>query len=283
MRGVQRRRRLKLRLLCGPRCASPALALRTKYVDKSGMRDPRPTGEALRNTIYKRYTGRRMGPMRRMLYRVAAPTALGAARLWWHSCRSVKVVGEERLDSVLGTWPSFIPCYWHQHTLFCAQYLLAQQRRRALRVGFLISPSVDGELGAMILRRAGAYVIRGSSSRTGALALKEYFQALTRDQVSPVVSPDGPRGPRWQFKPGAILLAQMSGRPIVPMAYAASRAWFVHWDRFVLPKPLSRIVISIGEPCTVPRVLDAARMQALQLQMSAALRATFEQARAALT
>lgn len=246
------------------------------------MTETRPAGDALRNTIYKRYTGRRMGPMRRALYRVAAPLILGLARLWWHSCRIVAVVGEEHLDQVLERWPSFLPCYWHQHTLFCAQYLLRQQRRRALRVGFLISPSVDGELGAMVLRRAGAHVIRGSSSRTGALALKEYYQALTRDAVSPVVSPDGPRGPRFQFKPGAVLLAQMSGRPIVPMAYAASRAWFVHWDHFVLPMPFSRIVIAVGAPRTVPRVLDAARLESLQAEMAAALRATFESALAAL-
>jgi lysophospholipid acyltransferase (LPLAT)-like uncharacterized protein len=246
------------------------------------MSDSSPAGDALRNSIYKRYTGRRMGPMRRALYQVASPLILGIARLWWRSCRIVAVVGEEHLDAVLARWPSFLPCYWHQHTLFCAQYLLRQQRRRPLRVGFLISPSVDGELGAMILRRAGAHVIRGSSSRTGALALKEYYHALTRDAVSPVVSPDGPRGPRHQFKPGAVLLAQMSGRPIVPMTYAASRAWFVHWDRFVLPMPFSRIVIAIGTPRTVPRVLDAARLQELQIEMAGALRETFESARRAL-
>ena len=246
------------------------------------MSDPRPAGDNLRNNIYKRYTGRRMGPMRRALYRVAAPALFGLARLWWRSCRIVAVVGEQHLDAVLARWPTFLPCYWHQHTLFCAQYLLSQQQRRGLRVGFLISPSVDGELGAMVLRRAGGYVIRGSSSRTGALALKEYFQALTRDEVCPVVSPDGPRGPRFIFKPGAVLLAQMSGRPIVPMAYAASRAWFFHWDRFVLPVPFARIVIAIGAPRTVPRVLDAASMEALQIEMTAALKAAFAAARVKL-
>lgn len=247
------------------------------------MTDTRSAGDALRNSIYKRYTGRRMGPTRRLLYRLAAPAILGIARLWWRSCRIVAVVGEQHLDETLARWPSFLPCYWHQHTLFCAQYLLREQRRRPqLKVGFLISPSVDGELGAMILRRAEAHVIRGSSSRTGALALKEYYQALTRDAVSPVVSPDGPRGPRWQFKPGAVLLAQMSGRPIVPMAYAASRASFIHWDRFVLPWPFARIAIAIGAPRAVPRVLDAAQVEALQQEMAQALRETFQAARTAL-
>lgn len=246
------------------------------------MSEKGTAGSLLRNSIYRRYTGRRMSPPRRALYRIAAPLIHGIARLWWRSCRVVAVLGTEHLDATLARWPSFIPCYWHQHTLFCAQYLLREQSRRALRVGFLISPSVDGELGAMVLRRAGGHVIRGSSSRTGALALKEYYQALTRDAISPVVSPDGPRGPRFQFKPGAVLLAQMSGRPIVPMAYAASRAWFIHWDRFVLPVPFCRIAIAIGEPRTVPRVLGAERLSELQSEMAAALKSTFAAARAAL-
>jgi len=126
-------------------------------------------GGALRNTIYRRLTRsqRRMGPMRRALYAIAAPILVALVRLGWRSCRVVAVVGEEHLDAV----------------------------------------------------------IRGSSSHTGAQALKGYFQALMREQVSPVINPDGPRGPRFKFKLGAVLLSQLSGRPMLPLAYAASRAW----------------------------------------------------------
>ena len=80
--------------------------------------------------------------------------------------------------------------------------------------------------------------------------MKEYFQALMREQVSPVLNPDGPRGPRFKCKPGAVLLAQMSHRPLLPLAYAASHAWLVHWDKFVLPWPFARIAVAIGEPMT---------------------------------
>jgi lysophospholipid acyltransferase (LPLAT)-like uncharacterized protein len=103
-----------------------------------------------------------------------------------------------------------------------------------------------------------------------------------REQVSPAITPDGPRGPRFQFKPGAILLAQMSGRPMLPIAYAASRAAQVGWDGFVLPLPFARIAIAIGAPREVPRVLDAAGVAALQAEMQDSLRATFNAARAAL-
>jgi hypothetical protein len=240
--------------------------------------------EAMRNTIYQRRTlsSRRLSRRRRLLYALAAPAIVGIARLWWRSCRIVAVVGEEHLTAVLARMPSFMPCYWHQHHLFMARYLLAAQRRFGIRIGFLASPSVDGELGAMIIRRAGAQVIRGSSSHTGALALKDCFLALTREQISPVINPDGPRGPRFKFKAGALLLAQLSGRPIVPMAYAASRAWRFHWDRFVLPWPGARIVVAIGAPREVPRDLDTTALAALQVEMEQELRQTFAAARARL-
>jgi lysophospholipid acyltransferase (LPLAT)-like uncharacterized protein len=241
-------------------------------------------GSALRNTIYRRgkRSGLHLSRMRRVVYFVAAPTILALVRLWWRSCRIVAVVGEQHLDAALAQAPSFLPCYWHQHQLFCSRYLLLAQRGRRLRIGFLVSPSKDGELGAMIVRRADGVVIRGSSTHTGALALKGYFEALVREQVSPIINPDGPRGPRFKFKPGAILLAQMSGRPMLPLAYAASRAWLVHWDRFVLPVPFCRIAIAIGPPRQVPRVLDAAGMQAITLEMEQGLHQTFRSARAAL-
>ena len=90
----------------------------------------------------------------------------------------------------------------------------------------------------MIVRKLGGEVIRGSSTHTGARALRDYYQALAHEGISPAITPDGPRGPPWKFKPGAMLLAQLSQRPMIPLSYAASRAWKIKWDRFVIPKPL---------------------------------------------
>ena len=241
-----------------------------------------PDGGGLRNTFYRKVTrsGRSMTPARRLLYRLAAPLGIGIIRAWWLTCRVVAVRGAEHLEEALAKAPSLIPCYWHQHQLYCAKYLLEQRAR--MKVGWLISPSVDGELGAMMVRRVGGSVIRGSSSHTGARALRDYYQALAKEDVSPVITPDGPRGPRFRFKPGAILLAQMSGRPILPMAYAASRAWRVKWDRFVIPVPLSRIAVAIGPPRYVPRTLDAAALEKLQGEMEQELRRTYELARSVL-
>ena len=246
------------------------------------MTDTGPGGE-LRNTLYKTVTrsGRRMTRARRTLYAVAVPLGLAIIRLWWLTCRVRHIDGDENLTAALAQAPSLVPCYWHQHQLFCARYLL-ERRSLGLVPGWLISPSVDGELGAMMVNRIGARAIRGSSSHTGARALRDYYLALVKDNISPVVTPDGPKGPRFKFKPGAILLAQMSGRPMLPMAYAASRAWLIQWDKFVIPVPFARISIAIGKPRYVARVLDAAGIETLQREMELELKQLFVKACAGL-
>ncbi len=227
---------------------------------------------------------RRLTWQRRLAYRLLAPVVLAVLRFWWASCRIVKVTGAEHFDAALALAPSMLPCYWHQHELFCGRWLLGQ-RAKGLKLGFLISPSVDGEVPAMIARRLGAEVIRGSSTHTGARALRDYYNLLVKEQVSPVITPDGPKGPRFRFKPGGILLAQISGRPLLPMAYAASRAWFVSWDKFVIPWPFARIAIAVGAPRIVPRGFaanDPVAMAALQAELEAELHRLAREAKAAL-
>ena len=237
----------------------------------------------LRNTIYRTTTRscRRMTRARRALYAIAVPLAIGVIRLWWQLCRVVRIEGVVHLEEALARAPSLVPCYWHQHQLYCGKFL-TEQRSRGLAPGWLISPSVDGELGAMMVRRFGGAVIRGSSTHTGARALRDYYQALVRENISPVITPDGPRGPRCKFKPGALLLAQMSGRPILPMSYAASRAWLIKWDRFVIPWPFARIAIALGPPRYVPRVTDAAALERLQGELEAELARLFRLAQQSL-
>jgi lysophospholipid acyltransferase (LPLAT)-like uncharacterized protein len=271
-----------LRILGGRQPIHPEVAL--------SMTEPDSGGGGLRNSIYRRVSRsqRRMTASRRFAYALIVPLGMGLIRLWWASCRVVKVEGQAHLDAALEKAPSLVPCYWHQHQLFCAKYLVEQARLRGasgaprLEVGWLISPSVDGELGAMIVRRLGGHVIRGSSTSTGARALRDYYEALVKEGVSPVITPDGPRGPRFEFKPGAILLAQMSGRPILPMAYAASRAWLIKWDKFVLPVPFSRIAIAVGAPRYVPRVTDAASIEKLQGDLKNEMKSLYHVARTAL-
>jgi hypothetical protein len=86
-----------------------------------------------------------------------------------------------------------------------------------------------------------------------------------------------------EFKPGPVLLSQLSGKPIVPISIAASPCLrFRTWDRFELPLPFSRMVIAYGEPVRIPRGIDVERLAALQLDMARRLHALQAEARAAL-
>ncbi len=205
---------------------------------------------------------------------------MGLVRFWWLTCRVVRVVGAEHLQSALAGGP-VIPVYWHQHQLFCVRYLFLQQRP-GVKLSFAMSPSVDGEIPAMLAQRAGVRPMRGSSTYEGARALRDYLLCV-REGFSLAITTDGPKGPRYQFKPGAVLLSQMSGRPMLPMAFHASRAWqFRAWDRFVLPWPFARIVVAIGAPRQVPKGMDAAALEGWQREMERELLATYCAARSAL-
>src|ERR1700728_3674224 len=242
-----------------------------------------PAGD-LRNSLYRQQTrsSRRLTRTRLALYTLLVPVAIFIGRTVWRWCRAMQVMGTEHIVAALERAPSFIPVYWHQHQLLCVKPL-REMREAGVKLGFLISPSVDGEIGALLVRKLGAEVIRGSSSHTGARALRDYYQALAHDGVSPAITPDGPRGPPWKFKPGAILLSQMSQRPMIPLAYAASRAWMIKWDRFVIPKPLARVAIVIGAPVYVAKGLDAEGLSRLQGAMEDNLGALYGQARTFIT
>jgi lysophospholipid acyltransferase (LPLAT)-like uncharacterized protein len=113
--------------------------------------------------------------------------------------------------------------------------------------------------------------------------LRDYYETIVKQEISPAITPDGPRGPLHEFKPGAVMLAQLTGKPILPVSIAASHTWrFSTWDRFELPLPFSRIVIAYGEPVKMPRGIDAESLARLQVEMADRLKALQRQARAAL-
>lgn len=201
---------------------------------------------------------------RRLLSLFAKPLLKGLLNVLWFTCRVKAVIGEEHAERVLADGKPVIPCYWHQHHIFGIWYML-QLRRRGLKVGFLISPSRDGEVPAQIAESWGMRAIRGSSHRTGARALKELYELITKEGISPVNTSDGPTGPIHKFKPGALMLSQMSGAPILPISWTASRYWqLASWDRFIIPKPFARIVIAVGEPRHIERQLGMSELEPMQ-------------------
>lgn len=246
--------------------------------------DEDETTGAAQNTLYRKVAkGRRkLTPARLLMYRVAVFAGWWLVRLFWATCRIHRVIGLEAARATVAESRSVIPVYWHQHVLFGVRALL-DLRPAGLKAGFLISPSVDGTAPAMLVEKIGGHVIRGSSTHTGARALRDYYETIVKQQVSPALTPDGPRGPLHEFKPGAVMLSQITGKPILPVSVAASRTYtFRTWDRFELPLPFSRVVIAYGEPVKVPRVMDAEALARTQADMARRLQELKEQARLAL-
>ncbi|MGD8591706.1 MAG: lysophospholipid acyltransferase family protein [Gammaproteobacteria bacterium] len=192
-------------------------------------------------------------------------------RFLWATCRIEPVTGEENLAPLLADQKAFIPCFWHELLIFGVYYLWRLQQRGA-NTGFLVSPSADGELGAQLLDSYGIQAIRGSATRTGAQAMQALYTAVKKQGVSPANSPDGPKGPAREFKVGTVLLAQLAQVPLVPVAYAADRAWRLRsWDKFVVPKPFSRIKIVVGQPIYVDKRLSKEAQEIVRQEAETAL------------
>jgi lysophospholipid acyltransferase (LPLAT)-like uncharacterized protein len=117
--------------------------------------------------------------------------------------------------------------------------------------GVMISEHKDGEIIARIVGTFGFFGVRGSSSRGGTRALLEAVQVLKRG-ADMAITPDGPRGPRHSFAPGALVLAHRAGVPVVSLVAHVDRKWPLRsWDGFEIPKPFARITIEYGEPVMV--------------------------------
>jgi lysophospholipid acyltransferase (LPLAT)-like uncharacterized protein len=135
----------------------------------------------------------------------------------------------------------------------------------------LISRSFDGELIARTTERLGFLTARGSSSRAGGSGLLALAKAVQRGNPA-VFTADGPRGPVYKVKPGAEKLAQLTGYPIGIFYAHPEKAWLLRsWDRFLIPKPFSRVAISWGRDVEVPQTGDPLVLEAKRLEVEAAL------------
>lgn len=138
-------------------------------------------------------------------------------------------------------------CCWHARLLPLVHF------HRGEGLGVLVSRHRDGELIARIITRLGFETARGSSTRGAEAGLREMLR-LARDGRSLAITPDGPRGPAEQVKPGIVYLAARLGLPVVPIAAGADREWVGRsWDRFRIPKPFARLRIAHGAPIRIPQ------------------------------
>ena len=181
------------------------------------------------------------------MIRLAALAAAGLVRGWLCTVRARARSLDGRVHPPEPAVERLIYAFWHE------SFLAPAKIRTPVKV--LISQSADGELIAQICQHLGLGTIRGSSKRGGAQALLQ----LVRDGEGThlAITPDGPRGPRRQVKTGVVLLASLSGLPVVPLGVGFTRVWrFSSWDRFALPYPFSTVVGVLGEPLVIPPDLD---------------------------
>ena len=193
-----------------------------------------------------------MGAARRLYYFIGLPILRALIRLLTMTYRIEHVIGQKNIDPFIAENTLCAPCYWHQHHIV-GSTLIRSWVQRGFKGCFLVSGSVDGEVPARIAKAWGAEVIRGSANQSGALALRD-MQRMMKNGVSIVTTADGPRGPKYEFKVGAILMARIANVPIIPIGCAADRAWYLNrWDDFMIPKPFARVALAIGEPYTLPK------------------------------
>lgn len=213
--------------------------------------------------------------MTEVLRRLAPPVTAGAVRALGATVR-LRVDGVAALEPLWASRRPVIYAVWHARILMVPWLnarLVRTHGARTARV--LTSRSRDGELVARWVSRFGLRVVRGSSSRGGAEALRGLAAAVRAGEDVAVV-PDGPRGPGERLQAGVVLLAALTGAPVVPFAVAARPARrLASWDRFLIPLPFARVMVVFGKPVAVPR---EAERETARAELERALREVTESA-----
>ncbi len=162
--------------------------------------------------------------------------------------KSLKIewVGAENLKEIRERKGKVLYALWHGRMLI----LVYTHRRQKIQV--LSSRHRDGEIIARILKNLGSGTVRGSTTHGGYEAILQMVNKV-KEGYDIAITPDGPKGPAFKVQPGAVVIAQKSGVPIIPLTNSARKRWTLKsWDKFIIPKPFSRVVIFVGEPIYVP-------------------------------
>jgi lysophospholipid acyltransferase (LPLAT)-like uncharacterized protein len=158
--------------------------------------------------------------------------------------------GDRAVRDLVAQDKRIILTFWHRRlSMMTLAYpfrrLNAQGEPRGLAI--LSSDSKDGERSAATWRWFGVGAVRGTASADGAKALVRMIRAV-RDDWDFAITPDGPRGPVHELKPGVLALARKTGAWIVPVCVA--------WDAMLVPKPFSRVFVRYGIPFQVQEGSD---------------------------
>ena len=155
----------------------------------------------------------------------------------------LRVENEKPWMKVVEKGGNVLLCAWHQQFFSAIRHF---QNYRRFNPGIMISRSKDGQIVAGVAQRSGWHPVRGSSSRGGREAMHNMIGGLKNSRLAGHIV-DGPRGPAGQVKAGVIRMAHASNAAIVPFYVAADKAWYFNsWDRFMLPRPFSQVVLRFG-------------------------------------
>src|SRR5881296_1399244 len=177
-----------------------------------------------------------------------------------------EIAGWEHWETVTGEGNIPIYTFWHNR-VFLSTYFW---RKKDIVV--MTSRSFDGEYIARFIQRFGYGAARGSSTRGATGAVVEMVRLMRAGRPA-AFTIDGPKGPRYVAKMGAVLLAKKTGQPILPFTITAARFWEAKksWDRSQVPKPFSRAQVLIAPPIFVPANADEALLNSKRDELQSAL------------
>lgn len=136
---------------------------------------------------------------------------------------------------------NYVVAFWHSSMLI--GWFLQKNKNFAA----LVSQSKDGDVLASILEKWKFHVVRGSSNKGGSEAL-DLMISLTKENYRLAITPDGPTGPIYKMKPGAVIVAYRSQIPLILLGIGIKKKWILKsWDNFEIPKPFSKIIAIYSE------------------------------------
>jgi len=164
--------------------------------------------------------------------------------------------------------------FWHGRLFYFPYYFWKSNKTWKI----LSSPSVDGEIIARTLSFFGYGVVRGSTFKNARKALRE-LKRHTDDGYNTVLIADGSRGPALKLQSGALMVSKLTGAYALPVTVSFDRYWNLKtWDRLMIPKPFSKVIVSFGEPVTVPEKCDSATLEEKRIELEKTLLRITEEA-----
>jgi lysophospholipid acyltransferase (LPLAT)-like uncharacterized protein len=208
---------------------------------------------------------------KRFLYKVLFPYAGILLVKMISMTYRLRLVDPENESKVLDRDGSIIYASWHQRFFPGISFFATRKP-----ISIMISQSKDGEFVARIVDMLGWRSVRGSSTRGGLEALNELKRLATSGyKIGHIV--DGSNGPASVIKPGLLRIAQVSGQAVVPIITSGEKKWvFNSWDKFMLPKPFSRVMIRFGDAIYVEPDLDEAAFEDKRLLIENSMRDLYE-------